>query len=187
MCWDCKRSLPRTEEFFYKNRSRPDGLAYACRECNKKHTRAWYVRNRQRACRAASERAKRNPERTKTVKQAFWKRDRERLLREHADWYARRGRPQRQKKRLRVLIAYSGDPPHCVCCGEKELAFLALDHINGGGHEHRKGIGRSIYDWAIDNDFPPGLRVLCHNCNMARAYYGSCPHEEGRCRANKSA
>ena len=173
-CWDCKRSLPMTHEYFYRNRSRPGGLAGRCRDCDRKSRREW----------AAN---KRDPERTKELQAARWKQKRGQLLCKHAEWYARHGRAQRQRKRLRVLVAYSGDPAHCVCCGEEEVAFLALDHVNGGGQKHRKQIGRSIYDWAIDNDFPPGLRVLCHNCNLARAYYGSCPHERDQCQANKSA
>ncbi len=30
-----------------------------------------------------------------------------------------------------------------------------------------------------DEGYPTGFRVLCHNCNCALAYYGSCPHERG--------
>lgn len=28
--------------------------------------------------------------------------------------------------------------------------------------------------------FPPTYRLLCHNCNMARGLYGTCPHEAER-------
>jgi hypothetical protein len=30
------------------------------------------------------------------------------------------------------------------------------------------------------NNFPPGFRVLCRNCNGARGFYGYCPHESQR-------
>jgi hypothetical protein len=26
------------------------------------------------------------------------------------------------------------------------------------------------------NEFPDGFQVLCHNCNLAKGYYGECPH-----------
>jgi hypothetical protein len=26
--------------------------------------------------------------------------------------------------------------------------------------------------------FPPGHQVLCHNCNMAKQFYGQCPHKK---------
>jgi hypothetical protein len=31
-----------------------------------------------------------------------------------------------------------------------------------------------------DQGYPPGFRVLCHNCNMAIGLFGVCPHERGR-------
>jgi hypothetical protein len=38
----------------------------------------------------------------------------------------------------------------CACCGETELAFLAIDHIEGGGQAHRQAIGwggSNLYGW----------------------------------------
>jgi hypothetical protein len=37
---------------------------------------------------------------------------------------------------MEMLSAYGGK---CVCCGESEYKFLAIDHINGGGS------GRAYY------------------------------------------
>lgn len=56
-----------------------------------------------------------------------------------------------------------------------------MDHIGGGGTQHRRdeGItGSGIYLWLKKNGYPDGFQTLCHNCNLARGYYGSCPHEE---------
>jgi hypothetical protein len=76
-----------------------------------------------------------------------------------------------------ALIRYSGDPPHCVCCGELRTLFLAIDHIDGGGAQHRKTMGASnIYTWLKREGYPDGFRVLCHNCNFA-VQFGPCPHE----------
>lgn len=41
------------------------------------------------------------------------------------------------------------------------------------------GLGAHFYKWLEHNHFPPGFRVLCHNCNQARGFYGYCPHEKG--------
>lgn len=30
--------------------------------------------------------------------------------------------------------------------------------------------------WIIKNKFPKKFQLLCHNCNQAIGYYGSCPH-----------
>ena len=87
-----------------------------------------------------------------------------------------------RKRRITVLKFYSGNPPFCKCCGEKIIEFLSIDHIKGGGNKHRRemglknGHGGNIYSWLIRNNFPEGFQVLCHNCNMAKGFYGNCPH-----------
>ena len=79
--------------------------------------------------------------------------------------------------RMTALIRYSSDPPHCVCCGDTHIEFLAIDHIGGGGNAHRKELkGASINLWLRNNGYPDGFRVLCHNCNFA-VRLGPCPHE----------
>lgn len=82
--------------------------------------------------------------------------------------------------RQRVIAHYSGNRNLCECCGVSEFAFLAIDHIDGGGVQHRKEIGlggQKFYRWLEINGFPTGYRVLCHNCNLSRGFYGYCPHE----------
>ena len=74
-----------------------------------------------------------------------------------------------------VIMAYGGK---CACCGEDRYEFLAIDHKNGGGNAHRRSTGNHIMtNWLFKNGFPDGFQVLCHNCNMAKAFYGKCPHE----------
>jgi hypothetical protein len=81
-------------------------------------------------------------------------------------------------RRLREeAIAHYGGA--CGCCGETELAFLAIDHLNGGGRAHRQAIGwggSNLYGWLHRMGYPPGFGCLCHNCNVARGLYGACPH-----------
>lgn len=88
----------------------------------------------------------------------------------------------RRKNRLTALQHYSNGDPACVCCGEQRLPFLALDHIEGGGNKHRKEVGRggTFFVWLARAGYPPGYRVLCHNCNWAMGVYGRCPHEDER-------
>jgi hypothetical protein len=81
------------------------------------------------------------------------------------------------KRRDLVIAQYGGQ---CACCGESQREFLAVDHINGGGDEHRRQVrsgGSNMIDWLINHDFPSGFQILCHNCNQARGYYGRCPHQ----------
>lgn len=86
----------------------------------------------------------------------------------------------RRKERLDVLRVYGGETPACVCCGEQILVFLALDHINGGGHAQRQETGGGgFYSWLRRHNYPEGFRVLCHNCNLGRQINGgTCPHQE---------
>lgn len=98
-------------------------------------------------------------------------------------------RDRRARYRLEALTHYSGGEPKCACCGEKRIAFLTLDHEDGGGSAHRRELSKSrkdsrspgglaVYYWIRNNGYPPGFRVLCFNCNCARGAWGRCPHED---------
>jgi hypothetical protein len=66
----------------------------------------------------------------------------------------------------------------CACCGETCRAFLALDHVNGGGNKQRKEAGPSAhYADALRRNYPPDYQLLCHNCNIAKSIQGVCPHQ----------
>ncbi len=66
----------------------------------------------------------------------------------------------------------------CQCCGEKRKEFLSIDHMDGGGHKHRKEIGgNGLYYWLRQKKFPKNFRILCMNCNWAIGVYGYCPHK----------
>lgn len=80
---------------------------------------------------------------------------------------------------LKILIVNAYGGPVCVGCGETEMCCLQMDHINGGGGKHAKEIGGrgKMYRWLRDNDFPPGFRVLCANCNIRAARGVTFPNE----------
>lgn len=65
----------------------------------------------------------------------------------------------------------------CFCCSEHRLEFLTVDHISGGGNQHKKERKTDIYIWLVLNKFPEGYRTACFNCNCARGRCGYCPHE----------
>ena len=92
--------------------------------------------------------------------------------------------PQALKLKIETFNHYSNGEPKCECCGETCLPYLVLDHVVGGARAWVKrmgfgGHGPNIYLWLRRNKFPPGYRVLCHNCNSAYGYYGYCPHNSG--------
>lgn len=94
-----------------------------------------------------------------------------------------RARDYGQRMRAKLIEEYGGK---CNCCGEARYEFLALDHVNGGGTRERY-IGKhgrwtsSMKPIAMivkREGYPKDGRyqILCHNCNMAKGFYGACPH-----------
>ena len=70
--------------------------------------------------------------------------------------------------RAEALVRYGGQ---CVLCGETEPVFLTIDHINGGGNQHRRSVGRNFGSggfirWLRRQGWPEGYRTLCFNCNI---------------------
>ena len=84
----------------------------------------------------------------------------------------------RSKIRAEVIAAYGGE---CVCCGEREEAFLTIDHIHDDGAKHRKQMpwSSSIYRWLYSNGFPKeDFQLLCMNCQFGKQKLGLCPHKK---------
>lgn len=84
----------------------------------------------------------------------------------------------RWKIKLEMIKAYGGK---CECCGEKNPEFLSIDHIDGGGNQHRKKIkgGCNFYYMLKKYNWPKDkYRLLCLNCNCSYGYYGYCPHQK---------
>jgi hypothetical protein len=90
---------------------------------------------------------------------------------------ASQNKPQREyRRRLRLecIMAYGG---RCQCCQASELQFLCIDHVGGGGNQHRREmVGNKFHLWLKRNGYPAGYRTLCHNCNKSHGSYGYCPH-----------
>ena len=90
--------------------------------------------------------------------------------------------------KISALRAYSdSEVPKCSCCGEIDIAFLTLDHVNGGGSKHRKQLraegGTSFYHVLAKTGYPrdPPLRVLCMNCQFGILIgHGVCPHRTAK-------
>lgn len=94
---------------------------------------------------------------------------------------------QRARIKLQALREYSGGDPKCSCCGESNIGFLSLDHVNNDGAAHRRALGLNtsvkrggLFYFSLKKlGWPktPPLQVLCYNCNFGRHYNGGiCPH-----------
>jgi hypothetical protein len=82
-----------------------------------------------------------------------------------------------------VLSNYSGGgDPVCNCCGEGNLFFLTIDHINNDGRFYKEHTKSSRKFWNELMSSPIDLnryQVLCYNCNVGRSWREDrvCPHK----------
>lgn len=115
----------------------------------------------------------------------YYRRNRDRVLAACRDYNAkhhdRRLELQRARNalvRLKVLMAYGGA---CACCGEPELEFLEVDHVDNDGPGHLKqprGDSYTTYRYLIRKGYPSGYQVLCGNCNWSKYRGGGvCVHK----------
>jgi hypothetical protein len=96
----------------------------------------------------------------------------------YREWYNTKEKLRRKHIKEQIFSVYGN---MCACCGENELAFLTIDHIDNNGAEHRrltKAVGIGFYRWLIKNNYPLGFQTLCWNCNCGkRINNGICPHK----------
>lgn len=173
----------------------------------KEYRRKYYQKNKEKLDRQHREYYQKNMERIKEAKSIWHKNNRDKARESNARWvknnpqyqidyhkkwakkqrelntpYANRRRMDsvtwHRKIRLQVLEHYGGNPPTCSCCGERQIVFLCIDHIGGGGNKQKRSIRKTLANWIYSNGFPSGFRVLCWNCNSAMGILGSCPHQK---------
>ena len=99
----------------------------------------------------------------------------------HGDALRAKARQRTLDAKLEVIAAYGG---RCACCGESHFEFLSVDHINNDGCVERRA-GRShgytLYRRLKKLGFPKDrYQLLCFNCNLAKGFFGYCPHEKER-------
>lgn len=79
-----------------------------------------------------------------------------------------------QERKRRILTHYGKGRCACVLCAETRLGCLSIDHINGGGTQHRlklgKGAGIDFYCWLEKQNYPEGYQTLCMNCQFLKRY-----------------
>lgn len=156
-CGKC--NLSKSLSQFYKSSSTGDGFQTRCKDCHRVYSRLYERKLR-----------KTNPEKLRERAERFAK--------NNPYKYKEYAKSERQRIRRQVLDGYGHK---CACCGEDEYKFLALDHVNGGGNQLRKKTkGNSLlhYRDAIHRNFPKDYQLLCHNCNLAKGFYGKCPHND---------
>lgn len=160
ICSKCKKE--KLLKDFNKGACR-GGVNDWCRDCSKIELKKWYY---------------------KRMKDKKWRLRWAKKTRLYYQNNLEKVKEQSKKKHLKIrletLKMYSKSGSiECVCCGEKHYEFLAIDHIDGGGSKHMKTIkSKHLAFWLKQNNYPKGFQILCHNCNMAKGFYGKCPHQK---------
>jgi len=165
-CTKCKEIKTLSE--FYANKSRKDGKTSNCKLCMKEYRaerrdyytgkhREWTAQNRDHV----------------NAYNRDWVKTRDDAYREAKRRYNRDLAREAHREALR---AYGG---FCACCGEAEVQFLQIDHVDNDGADHRRSIkGVRLGPWLKRRGYPEGFQVLCANCNFAKhTNGGSCPHQ----------
>jgi len=160
----CNRcNTQKSVEYFYKNKSCKDGYSHICKTCQDILNK-YYIDKHPERHQEWRER------KTKYGKENYRKYREQKILRHKIVC----------KNNKKKVFDFYGDK--CACCGEKNIEFLAIDHINGGGNKHRKGKGdRSLIYLVREEGYPKDrYRLLCSNCNHSLGARGYCPHQRDR-------
>lgn len=126
---------------FYSAPSRGDGRDSYCKQCRSAYKRKWEHDNHEKY-----------RQRRKQYRKRVGECDRARNCR----------------AKVEVLTYYGNGKLACIQCGETNINCLSIDHIDGGGAEHRRRISGSggvrFYKWLKARDYPKGYQTLCMNC-----------------------
>ncbi len=79
--------------------------------------------------------------------------------------------------RERILDHYGA---FCNCCGESNILFLNIDHVENDGYAERKIFKGALpfYNKIIREGYPESYQILCSNCNDGKRRNGGiCPHK----------
>ena len=116
-CGKCKIIQPLSN--FTKDRNAKDELTHTCKSCHNKH----YTDNKSIISLNMKEWRNKNKEKIK-----LYRAGRKKI-------YAAALKQKNIKTKLQIYSFYGNK---CNCCGETEIKFLSLDHINNDGAKHRK-------------------------------------------------
>ncbi len=135
-----------------------------------KYKHGWYIKNKDRVLQSRVTYRAENPDRIRETLRAWY--ERKRRDPEFVLLMKTRGRLYRESLRFVAISLLGG---MCVMCGESEIDFLVVDHVNNDGAEHRrelrslgKGTSSSVYAEIRDGTPSREYQLLCWNCNYKK-------------------
>jgi hypothetical protein len=91
----------------------------------------------------------------------------------------RAAKKNHQKVKAEGIAHYSNGKNCCDCCGENNINFLCFDHFIATANAN-PGSWKSRRDSAAflkQRGWPPGIQILCYNCNYGKRKNDTCPHK----------
>jgi hypothetical protein len=146
-----------------KSRHGKETVVYRCVLCQRATRKARYQADPQASHDSVFAWKLANPEATKAISARTYEKNKHKYLPRYKD--------KRIERKLLVLGHYADGKAQCALCQEPRHQFLALDQIDGQGTFHHELLGpeykgEKFYKWVIEQKFPGGYRVLCHNHNF---------------------
>lgn len=139
------------------------------------YIRTWRKANSKRLKQYRDEYYELNKERYAELNKLYYESHEEQVKLKQKEWRqkhkkecAERARRIKQEKKRKVLTHYGHGRLACVECGESRLVCLSIDHINGGGTQHKKTMRTSMYSYLVKKEFPDGYQTLCMNCQFVK-------------------
>lgn len=133
-------------------------------------------------------RKKKYPEKFKVWRARYYQAHKEKFSARARKWVldnpdkAKEYRARRKKKILDAIYGHYGSV--CKCCGETQIKFLTIDHVNNDGYKERRRQNGSmvgggyLYARIVNAGFPMTYQILCMNCNFGKSRNGGvCPHK----------
>jgi hypothetical protein len=156
-CPKCTLTLDKTE--FGKRARNPDGLHEYCKSCRRQLDSEFRVRNE---------------DKIKLKKQFYYEANKDHIKNKtvkfqqaNPDKRKKYAKISRERLKLEIFNHYCDNGPQCNGCGEADIHLLTVDHIHGGGNQHKKEV-KSLYSWIKREGFPEGFQILCWNCQLRK-------------------
>lgn len=144
--------------------------------------RAYYLKNREESLQKSKEYYWQHKEEIIAKTKRYYQENKELIAQKNKyrydnnlDWKARNreeaselGRNRWRKRRSEIFTVLGGEL--CAKCGFSDWRALQIDHINGGGNQHRKQFKavEKYYQYVCENK--DEFQVLCANCNRIKVH-----------------
>ena len=155
----------------------------------KEYRKLYYTKNKYTINIKNRQYREKNADRVKESRARYRKENKDKISKQKKEYYKENKikvcvKQQECGHRLKLSAMNQYGGSRCTNCGIEDLDILSIDHIDGGGNEHRREVGGGsiiFYRWLKDNNYPPGFRVLCMNCQF-RAKAGNLEGKLFTCR-----